>query len=106
VTEGFVVRPEILSGPAISFDDAADSLAGALARARADLAALGDASGDDEQGRAFASRYVPTATEGLDAIGRSVDAVASFGRGLRATSEQYVTGDGGAAAGFDNRARR
>ena len=104
MTEGFVVRPQILSGSASSFDDAADALAVALDRARADLAALGDVAGDDEQGRAFASRYDQVVAEGHDALGRSVDAVASFGRGLRATSEQYVTGDGGAAAGFDGRA--
>jgi hypothetical protein len=104
VADGFVVRPELLAVPAAAFDDAAAALGAALDRARADLAALGDVAGDDEQGRAFASRYVPVAAEGLEAIGRSVDAVGSFGRGLRATSGQYVVDDGGAADGFGGRA--
>lgn len=103
MTDGFVVRPELLAAPAAAFDDAAAGLAAALARARADLAALGDVAGEDEQGRAFAARYVPVATGGLEAIGRSVDAVGSFGHGLHATSEQYVTGDDGAADGFGRR---
>jgi hypothetical protein len=100
VTDGFAVRPEVLAGPAASLDDAADALAAAVSRARDDLAALGDIAGDDEQGRAFASRYGPVAAEGLAAIGRSVDAIGSFGRGMRATSQQYVAGDGGAADAF------
>jgi hypothetical protein len=101
-----MVRPELLATPAAAFDEAAAALAAALVRARADLAALGDVAGDDEQGRAFAGRYEPVAAEGLEAMRRSVDAVRSFGRGLRATSEQYVTGDGGAADGFGGEARR
>jgi hypothetical protein len=104
MADGFAIRPELLASPANTFDDAAATLAAALAGARADLEGLGDLSGDDEQGRAFASRYEPVAAEGLTAIGRSVDAVGSFGRGLRATSEQYITGDGGAADGFGGRA--
>jgi hypothetical protein len=104
VAEGFVVRPELLTDPAASFDDAAGALAAALTRARVDLAALGDVGGDDDQGRAFAARYHPVVAEGLEAIRRSVDAVGSLGHGLLATSEQYTTGDGGAAAGFDGRA--
>jgi hypothetical protein len=104
VTDGFAVRPELLAAPAAAFDDAAMGLAAALRRARADLAALGDLASDDEQGRAFAAGYAPVATEGLDAIARSVDVVGSFGRGLRATSAQYVTGDDGAADGFGGRA--
>ena len=104
MADGFAVRPEMLAAPAAAFDDAAAALGAALARARADLAALGDVAGDDEQGRAFASRYAPVATEGLDAIGRSADAVGSFGRGLRVTTGQYVVDDGGAADGFGGRA--
>jgi hypothetical protein len=104
VADGFVVRSELLAAPAAAFDDASAGLGAALDRARADLAALGDVAGDDEQGRAFASRCVPGAAEGLDAVGRSSDAMGSFGRGLRATSEQYIVGDGGAADGFRGRA--
>ena len=106
MAEGFAVRPELLTGPAAAFDHAAAALGAALARARADLAALGDVTGDDEQGRGFAARYRPVAGEGLEAIGRSVDAVGSFGRGLRATSGQYVDGDRGAADGLDGRTGR
>jgi hypothetical protein len=104
LADGFVVRPELLAAPAAAVGEAAAALGAALARARADLAALGDVAGDDEQGRAFAARYVPVAAEGFEAIGRSVDAVSSFGRGLRATSGQYVADDGRAADGFDGRA--
>jgi hypothetical protein len=100
VADAFVVRPELLAAPAAAFADTAAALGAALARTRADLAALGDVAGDDKQGRAFASRYVPIAAEGLDAIGRSVDAVGSFGGGLRAASEQYVAGDDAGASRF------
>ena len=103
MADGFVVRSELLAAPAVAFDDAAGTLAAARARAQADLAGLGDVCGDDEQGRAFASRYLPVASEGLEAIGRSADTVGSFGSGLRATSEQYAAGDRGAADGFDGR---
>ena len=100
MADRFVVRQELLATRAASFDGAASALAAALARARADLAPLGDVAGDDEQGRAFASRYVPVAEEGIAGIGRSAEAIGSFGRGLRATSEQYALGDDSASDGF------
>lgn len=103
MAEGFAVRPEHLVAPAASFDDAAVALRAAVAQARADLAALGDVCGDDEQGRAFASRYEPVTAQGLDAVGRSADVVASFGGGLRAAAKQYEAGDDGAAGGFADR---
>jgi hypothetical protein len=103
VADGFGVRPEHLAAPAASFDDAAAGLRTALTQARAALAALGDVCGDDEQGRAFAGRYDPVAAQGLDAIGRAADAVASFGDGLRASVEQYVVGEDRAAGGFTDR---
>ena len=103
MADGFVVRPELLAAPAAAFDDAAAALAAAVDRVRADLEALGDVSGDDEQGRAFAARYVPVAAEGLEAVRRSVDAVGSFGGGLRASARQYAVGDDGAAGGFAER---
>jgi hypothetical protein len=100
VADGFAVHPELLAGPAAGFDEAASALRSAVARARADLAALGDVSGDDDQGRAFATRYDPVAAAGLAALGRSADVVGSFGDGLRAVSAQYAVGDDGAARGF------
>ncbi|NMO88665.1 hypothetical protein [Actinomycetospora sp. TBRC 11914] len=97
MADGFAVRPELLAAPAAAFDEAAATLRTAVAQARADLAALGDVCGDDEQGRAFASRYDPVAAEGIAAISRSVDVVASFGDGLRAVVAQYAEGDDDAA---------
>jgi hypothetical protein len=102
VAEGFAVRPGLLAAPAAAFDDAA-GLRTALARARAELAALGDVCGDDEQGRAFAGRYDAVAAQGLDAIGRSAEAVSSFGGALRAVAGQYAVGDDGAVGGFTDR---
>lgn len=101
MADGFAVRPELLAAPAAAFDDAARVLGSAVAQARADLAALGDVSGDDEQGREFAARYDPLVAEGLAAIGRSADLVGSFGGGLRAVADQYAVGDDDAARGFD-----
>lgn len=100
MADGFAVRPELLAAPAAAFEAAAELLRIALTQARADLAALGDIGGDDEQGRAFARQYAPVAAEGLGAVEGSVDAVGSFGRGLRATSEQYAAGEDDAAHGF------
>ena len=101
MADGFAVRPELLAAPAAAFDDASRLLRSAVAQARADLAALGDASGDDEQGRAFKSRYDPVVAEGLAAIGRSADVVSSFGGGLRAAADQYAVDDDDAARGMD-----
>jgi uncharacterized protein YukE len=103
VAEGFAVRPGLLAAPAAALDDAAAGLRTALARARAELAALGQMCGDDEQGHAFADRYDAVATHGLDAIGRSAEAVSSFGGALRAVAEQYAAGDDGAVGGFTDR---
>ncbi len=101
MADGFAVRPELLAAPTAAFDDAARLLKSAVAQARADLAALGDVSGDDEQGRAFASRYDPVVAKGLAAISRSADVVGSFGGGLRAVADQYAVGDDDAARGLD-----
>lgn len=100
MADGFAVRPELLVAPATGFDEAAAALRIAVTRARADLTALGDVCGDDEQGRAFAARYDPVAAAGLAAIGRSAEAVEAFGRGLRTTSGQYVSGERAAADSF------
>ena len=90
---GFGTQPDDLDAASRRFDEAADGVAAALSALRSTLGGLGDYLGPDEQGRAFAAEYDPTASEGLMAIGREADALRSVGAALRASAQAFREGD-------------
>jgi hypothetical protein len=100
VDDGFATQPTDLTAAAARFDEAAAIVADAVAALRVTLGALGDVVGTDEQGRAFAARYEPTATEGLSAIDRETGGMRSLGDALRAGAHDYGTNEAGLAEGW------
>ena len=93
--DGFATHPAELTAAAARFDEAAGIVADAVAALRSTLGGLGDVLGTDEQGRAFAARYEPTAAEGLAAIGQEAGGVRSLGDALRAGAQRLRHDRGG-----------
>jgi len=100
VDDGFATRPAELTAAAARFDEAAGIVADAVAALRVALGGLGEHLGTDEQGRAFAARYDPTAAEGLTAIEREAGGLRALGDGLRAGARDYGTTETGVTDGW------
>jgi uncharacterized protein YukE len=100
VSGGFGTQPGELDAAAARFDEAARTVADAVAALRSTLAGLGAYVGTDEQGRAFAAQYDPKAADGFAAMAGEADAVRSLGQALRSSAREYQANDRGAAAPF------
>jgi uncharacterized protein YukE len=100
VDDGFATHPGELTAAAARFDEAAGIVADAVAALRTALGELGEHLGTDEQGRAFAARYEPTASEGLSALDREAGGMRSLGDALRAGAHDYGTNEAGQAEGW------
>lgn len=95
--DGFATPPGELAAAAGRFDEAASVVAGAVAALRSTLGGLGEVLGTDEQGRAFAAQYEPTAAEALTALEREAAGVRSLGGALRGSAHDYAAGDASTA---------
>lgn len=95
---GFATQPDDLDAASRRFDEAAETVAQALAELRSGLATLGDHLGADEQGRTFAARYDPAAADGLATLGRETDSLRSLGPALRQAAEAFRGDDDAGAA--------
>jgi uncharacterized protein YukE len=94
VADRFTVEPGSLRGAGSQLGQEAQVLAGALSRLQGRLGSLGDVTGDDDQGRAFAAGYQPKVELLERALRQMVTALEDMDAGLRLMADRYEGSDG------------
>jgi uncharacterized protein YukE len=89
----FSVDPESLMRASGQFSVESARLAVAVARLQSRLGALGDVTGDDDQGHQFAAGYKPNAATLEQALLNMVKGLDAIGRGLEVMGINYQGGD-------------
>jgi uncharacterized protein YukE len=93
VADRFKVEPGSLRSAGFQLEQEAQVLAGALSRLQGRLGSLGDVSGDDDQGRAFAAGYQPKVELLERALQQMVKGLEDMDAGLRLMADRYGVSD-------------
>jgi uncharacterized protein YukE len=89
VAERFSVDPASLRRAGTQMGQEAQALEAALNRLQGRLSSLGNVTGDDEQGRAFAAGYQPKVDLLERALQRMVKGLEDIDSGLRLMADSY-----------------
>jgi uncharacterized protein YukE len=89
----FTVEPGRLRSAGFQLGQEAQVLAGSLSRLQGRLGSLGDVSGDDHQGRAFAAGYQPKVELLEHALQQMVKGLEDMDAGLRLMADRYEGSD-------------
>ncbi|GAB2843450.1 WXG100 family type VII secretion target [Lentzea nigeriaca] len=87
---GFSVHPEEVGGAAKSLQGAGQSLAGAVAQFQSQVAALGDAFGDDDLGSVLGMIYQVASEAAFESFQDNADGLQEIGHTLQEMADHYA----------------